>query len=36
MLGAAGAIEALACLKALNEGILPPTINLLDLSLIHI
>ena len=30
MLGAAGAIEALACLKALNEGILPPTINLLD------
>ena len=30
MLGAAGAIEAIACLKALNEGILPPTINLLD------
>ncbi|MFR8819359.1 MAG: beta-ketoacyl synthase N-terminal-like domain-containing protein, partial [Evtepia gabavorous] len=30
MLGAAGAIEALACLKALNEGVLPPTINLLD------
>ena len=28
MLGAAGAIEALACLKALEEGILPPTINL--------
>ena len=28
MLGAAGAIEAIACLKALNEGILPPTINL--------
>lgn len=28
MLGAAGAIEALACLLALEEGILPPTINL--------
>ena len=28
MLGAAGAIEALACLLALNEGIVPPTINL--------
>ena len=28
MLGAAGAIEALACLFALNEGIIPPTIHL--------
>ena len=28
MLGAAGAIEALACLMALEEGIIPPTINL--------
>lgn len=28
MLGAAGAIEALACLFALNEGVIPPTINL--------
>ena len=28
MLGAAGAIEALACLLALQEGIIPPTINL--------
>ena len=28
MLGAAGAIEALACLKALKTGIIPPTINL--------
>ena len=28
MLGAAGAIEALACVFALNEGIIPPTINL--------
>lgn len=28
MLGAAGAIEAMACLLALKEGILPPTINL--------
>ena len=27
-LGAAGAIEAVACLKALGEGILPPTIHL--------
>lgn len=30
MLGAAGAVEALACLFALNEGIIPPTINLLE------
>ena len=30
MLGAAGAIEALACLKALQKGIIPPTINLLE------
>lgn len=28
MLGAAGAIEALACLFTLNEGVIPPTINL--------
>ncbi len=28
MLGAAGAIEEMACLFALNEGIIPPTINL--------
>lgn len=28
MLGAAGAVEAVACLKALNEELLPPTINL--------
>lgn len=28
MLGAAGAIEALACLFVLNDGIIPPTINL--------
>ncbi len=28
MLGAAGAIEAMACLFALNEGVIPPTINL--------
>jgi 3-oxoacyl-[acyl-carrier-protein] synthase II len=28
MLGAAGAIEALACIMALKENILPPTINL--------
>ena len=30
MLGAAGAAEAIACLLALEEGILPPTINLLE------
>ncbi len=28
MLGAAGAIEAIACVKVLTEGIIPPTINL--------
>ena len=28
MLGAAGAIEAIACLKVLETGIIPPTINL--------
>ena len=28
MLGAAGEIEALACLYALGEGVIPPTINL--------
>jgi len=27
LLGAAGAIEAIACLLAINEGIIPPTIN---------
>ncbi|MGB0838590.1 MAG: beta-ketoacyl-ACP synthase II [Chitinophagales bacterium] len=27
LLGAAGAIEAIACIKAVNEGIVPPTIN---------
>ena len=30
MLGAAGAVEAMACLFALNEGVIPPTINLLE------
>jgi 3-oxoacyl-[acyl-carrier-protein] synthase II len=28
MLGAAGAIEAIACVKAIGEGFVPPTINL--------
>lgn len=30
MLGAAGAVEAIACLLALNEGVIPPTINLYE------
>ena len=30
MLGAAGAMEAIVCIKALEEGVLPPTINLLE------
>ncbi len=30
MLGAAGAAEAIVCLKVLGEGIVPPTINLLE------
>jgi 3-oxoacyl-[acyl-carrier-protein] synthase II len=27
LLGAAGAVEAIFCVKAINEGIIPPTIN---------
>ena len=27
-LGASGALEAVACVKAMNEGVIPPTINL--------
>jgi 3-oxoacyl-[acyl-carrier-protein] synthase II len=27
LLGAAGAVEALACVKAINTGLIPPTIN---------
>ena len=27
MLGAAGAVEALACIFAINNGVIPPTIN---------
>ena len=30
MLGAAGAAEAIVCVKVLQEGIIPPTINLLE------
>lgn len=33
LLGAAGAAEAIACIKVLNEGIIPPTINLLEKDL---
>ena len=28
LLGAAGAIEAIVCLKAIEDGIIPPTINI--------
>ncbi|MDR0423240.1 MAG: beta-ketoacyl-ACP synthase II [Rickettsiales bacterium] len=31
-LGAAGAVEAILCIKALNDGILPPTLNLENLD----
>jgi 3-oxoacyl-[acyl-carrier-protein] synthase II len=27
LLGAAGAIESIACIKAINDGVIPPTIN---------
>ena len=27
LLGAAGAVEAMACIHAINSGIIPPTIN---------
>ena len=30
MLGAAGAVEAIVCLKALSENVAPPTLNLLE------
>lgn len=32
LLGAAGAIEAVACVKAITTGIIPPTINLQDVD----
>jgi 3-oxoacyl-[acyl-carrier-protein] synthase II len=32
LLGAAGAIETLACIHAINSGIIPPTINLKELD----
>lgn len=32
LLGAAGAIEAIVCLKAINEGVIPPTINTEDVD----
>ena len=28
LMGASGAVEAIACIKAINEGLIPPTINL--------
>ncbi|MCZ6544608.1 MAG: beta-ketoacyl-ACP synthase II [Chloroflexi bacterium] len=30
LMGAAGAIEAIACIKSIREGVIPPTINLTD------
>lgn len=30
LLGAAGAVESIACIKAINEGIIPPTRNLVE------
>jgi 3-oxoacyl-[acyl-carrier-protein] synthase II len=32
LLGAAGAIEAIFCVKAINEGVIPPTINMENLD----
>lgn len=32
MLGAAGAVEAIICIKAISEGIIPPTINTTNLD----
>ena len=32
LLGAAGAIEAIACIASINEGLIPPTINTQDLD----
>jgi 3-oxoacyl-(acyl-carrier-protein) synthase len=30
MLGATGAVEAIACVKTINDNVVPPTINLKD------
>ena len=30
LLGAAGAVEALFCVRVITEGVVPPTINLTD------
>ena len=35
LLGAAGAIEAMFCIKAINDGIIPPTINHADGCLLY-
>jgi 3-oxoacyl-(acyl-carrier-protein) synthase len=29
-LGAAGAIESIFCIKSINDGVIPPTINLIN------
>lgn len=35
LLGAAGAIEAIICIKAIQEGIIPPTINTMEVDHLH-
>ena len=32
LLGAAGAIESIFCIKAIQDGVIPPTINLEELD----
>ena len=36
LLGATGAVEAIACIKSINHGIVPPTINLDNLDSEHV
>jgi 3-oxoacyl-[acyl-carrier-protein] synthase II len=35
LLGAAGAVEAIICTKAINESLVPPTINTSDVELVY-
>jgi len=32
LLGAAGAVEAIACIKAIQNNVVPPTINAVDIE----